>query len=104
MKNRFIAAVVIAASTFAVAPVFASGYGPAPHYSPIAGAPASQRGPNAQTLHADGAEATNSANSYGGTNQTNSQAGSRASDSPKQPNHGHQCVGPVSFCDIYFGS
>jgi hypothetical protein len=37
------------AATFA-APALASGYGPAPHYSPLQGAPASQRGTNAQTI------------------------------------------------------
>src|SRR5215475_16059764 len=42
MKTKLIAAVLIAASATLAAPAFASGYGPAPHYSPSVGAPASQ--------------------------------------------------------------
>ncbi|MGF6963819.1 NhaP-type Na+/H+ or K+/H+ antiporter [Paraburkholderia sp. WC7.3g] len=41
MNKQFIAALLIAASAAATGPAFASsGFGPAPHYDPIAGAPA----------------------------------------------------------------
>ncbi|MEX3629279.1 MAG: hypothetical protein VB138_07090 [Burkholderia sp.] len=47
---------LIAAIVAAVPTAFASGYGPAPHYAPLAGAPASQRGQSAQTVHAEAAQ------------------------------------------------
>jgi hypothetical protein len=53
MKSKFIAALLVATSASLAAPAFASGYGPAPSYSPEVGAPASQRGPSAQTLAAE---------------------------------------------------
>lgn len=79
MIKHLIAAALVAAIA---APVFASsGYGPAPHYSPISGAPASQRGQSALTVRAEQAELMASADvtarSYGGMPTTTSQAGAR---------------------------
>jgi hypothetical protein len=78
MRKHFIAAVIIAASAAVAAPVFASsGYGPAPHYDPIAGAPASQRGQSAETIHAENTNANTGTQSFGGVRETTSQWGSR---------------------------
>lgn len=78
MKKHFIAALLIAASTAATGSAFASsGYGPAPHYDPIAGAPASQRGPNSQTIVIDQASADHSTHAFGGISDTTSQSGTR---------------------------
>src|SRR5471032_2789524 len=58
MNKHLIGAAIIAISTGIAAPAFAiSGYGPAPHYNPIDGAPTSQRGQSAQTIHAELASA-----------------------------------------------
>jgi hypothetical protein len=78
IKQLFAAALVAAIA----APVFASsGYGPASHCSPIAGAPASQRGQSALTVRAEQAGLMPSANvtgqSYGGMPATTSRAGAR---------------------------
>lgn len=77
MKTKLIAAVLLAASASIAAPAFASGYGPAPHYNPIVGAPASQQGQNSQTVAAERAQAGN-AQAYGGVNASSSQSGSRS--------------------------
>lgn len=75
MNKQLIASIVIAASAAIAAPAFASsGYGPAPHYSPSVGAPASQRGQSVQTINAQNAESR----SYGGTRDSASQSGARA--------------------------
>ena len=50
MRNKIIASLLVAASFSFAAPVFASGYGPAPFYHPADGAPTSQRGQSAETL------------------------------------------------------
>ncbi|MEM5386182.1 hypothetical protein VSR68_21635 [Paraburkholderia phymatum] len=73
MKTKLIAAVLIAASATLAAPAFASGYGPAPHYNPTVGAPASQQGQSAQTLAAEQAQQANVA--YGGVQNGSSQGG-----------------------------
>jgi hypothetical protein len=80
MKKHLIATLILAASAAVAGPAFASGYGPAPHYDPIAGAPASQRGPSAQTIRAERtvAEAHIDTQSYGGVPDTTSQRGSHA--------------------------
>jgi hypothetical protein len=78
MFKRLIAVAIVAAGAAIAAPVFASsGYGPAPHYSPIDGAPASQRGQCAQTIRAEMASANANADStsYGGVQDTTSQWG-----------------------------
>ncbi|MBP0588538.1 hypothetical protein J8I87_02155 [Paraburkholderia sp. LEh10] len=96
MKTRFVAAALLAATAFVSAPVFASGYGPAPYYNPIAGAPASERGPSATT--AQGGD--NAATSYGGVTSGTSQAGGLFR---KRSTGANSCVGPVSYCNTYFG-
>jgi hypothetical protein len=74
--NKHLIAVIIAASAAIAAPAFASsGYGPAPHYNPIAGAPASQRGQSAATIHAENANVDSRA--FGGVADTTSQSGRR---------------------------
>ena len=73
MKTKFIAALLVAASASIAAPAFASGYGPAPHYNPTVGAPASQQGQNTETLAAEAQQAN--ANAYGGVQNGSSQAG-----------------------------
>jgi hypothetical protein len=82
MNKHLIGAVIIAISAAVAAPAFASsGYGPAAHYNPIAGAPASQRGQSEQTIHAEFASADTDANtarqSFGGVSETRSQSGIR---------------------------
>jgi hypothetical protein len=77
MNRRLIAAFLIAASATATGSAFASGYGPAPHYDPIAGAPASQRGPNTQTIGIDQADADHGTRAFGGMSDTTSQSGIR---------------------------
>ncbi|MBW8837106.1 MAG: hypothetical protein JF605_19195 [Burkholderia sp.] len=53
MIKRLVIAAVLSASAAIAAPVFASsGYGPAPHYDPLIGAPSSQRGQSAETVRA----------------------------------------------------
>ncbi|HKR46428.1 MAG TPA: hypothetical protein VJU59_43340 [Paraburkholderia sp.] len=79
MKTQFIAKLLIALSVSAAAPVFASGYGPAPSYRPEVGAPASQRGQSVQTLAAERAESGTAATAYGGMADATSAAGSRVS-------------------------
>ncbi|WP_321918152.1 hypothetical protein, partial [Paraburkholderia sp. J11-2] len=66
MKTKLIAAVLVALSSAAAAPAFASGYGPAPAYRPAIGAPASQRGQSVQTLAAERSDASASQEAYGG--------------------------------------
>ncbi|BAN28196.1 hypothetical protein [Caballeronia insecticola] len=50
---KSLASVVLVGLAAISSQAFASGYGPAPHYSPVDGAPASQRGQSAQTLAAE---------------------------------------------------
>ncbi|MGP8434983.1 hypothetical protein ACT2FY_24180 [Paraburkholderia fungorum] len=59
------------------APAFASGLGPAPHYSASLGAPASQRGPSAQTVAADARQSALTANAVGGATDVKSESGLR---------------------------
>ena len=80
MNKHFIGAAIIAISAAIAAPAFASsGYGPAPHYNPIVGAPSSQRGQSAQTVHAEFASAESNVDiarqSFGGVSETRSQSG-----------------------------
>jgi hypothetical protein len=74
MKTKIIAALLAAVSAAVVAPAFASGYGPAPFYNPVLGAPDSQQGQNTQTLAADRANIPGN-NSYGGVNSPSSDSG-----------------------------
>lgn len=75
MRTTFIAALLVAFSASAAAPVFASGYGPASSYMPSIGAPASQRGQSTQTLAADYADAQQA---YGGGVSGQSQSAHRS--------------------------
>ena len=82
MIKHLVIATLLCASAAVVSPAFASGgYGPAPHYDPLAGAPASQRGQSAQTVHTEQlramANAGTSTQSYGGVLDTTSQSGAR---------------------------
>ncbi|WP_114814605.1 hypothetical protein [Paraburkholderia kururiensis] len=79
MKTKILAALLVAASATIAAPAFASGYGPAPYYSPAVGAPASQQGQNSQTLAAEAAQSRANETAYGGVSSTSSQAGSARS-------------------------
>ncbi|SAK93805.1 hypothetical protein AWB82_06745 [Caballeronia glebae] len=75
MIKQFVTAALIAVSAVAAGSAFASsGYGPAPHYDPLAGAPASQRGLSAQTI---ASESVAPAQAYGGMSDTVSQSGAR---------------------------
>ena len=81
MIKHLIFAAVVAASAVIVSPAFASGYGPAPHYNALAGAPASQGGQSALSVRAEQIELTASADStghsYGGMRDMTSQSGAR---------------------------
>ncbi|MFM0172090.1 hypothetical protein PQR33_22490 [Paraburkholderia sediminicola] len=52
MKNQIVIALSVVAWA-AASSAYAGGYGPAPHYSPIEGAPASQRGMSAETVSSE---------------------------------------------------
>lgn len=77
MKTKLIAALLVASSAVLAAPAFASGYGPAPFYRPEAGAPASQRGQNAETLAAEEKAFAAEQTSVGGVASQSGQSGSR---------------------------
>ncbi|SAL39632.1 hypothetical protein AWB64_04169 [Caballeronia sordidicola] len=63
MFKNFLIAALLCASAAVVSPAFAdSGYGPAPRYNPLIGAPSSQRGQSVQTLRAEQADQTISTN------------------------------------------
>lgn len=78
MNKTLIASLLVAVSVAVAAPAFASsGYGPAPSYNPLVGAPASQRGQSAQTIAAENAGAKADAASYGGVQNGSTQSGRR---------------------------
>lgn len=82
MNRNFIGAAIIAVSAALAAPAFASsGYGPAPHYNPIVGAPSSQRGQSVETVRTELASAESDVDiarrSFGGVSETRSQSGGR---------------------------
>lgn len=68
MNKRFVVGFAIALSSVFASSAFASGYGPAPHYRPDVGAPASQHGVSAQTFAAE--EATQGRGDYGSLQRT----------------------------------
>src|ERR1700712_1610344 len=84
MNKHRIGTLIIAASAALTAPAFASGYGPAVHYNPIEGAPASQRGQSAQAIRAEyiAAEANagtrSDTHSYGGVADSMVNSGNRS--------------------------
>ena len=75
MRNKIIASMLVAASFSFAAPVFASGYGPAPFYRPADGAPASQRGQSTDTVASESA-VVDTRESYGGDTTIHTQSGS----------------------------
>lgn len=82
MIKRLVVAALLAAGTAIASPSFASsGYGPAPHYDPLAGAPSSQRGQSTLTVREEEADLMVStdaaAQSYGGMRETTSRSGTR---------------------------
>jgi hypothetical protein len=95
IKHLLIAASLVA-SAVAVSPAFASsGYGPAPHYDPLAGAPSSQRGQSVQTVRAEQTQAMASidadaaAQSYGGVRDTVTQSGARVAFNAPRSTYSH---------------
>jgi hypothetical protein len=79
MNRNLIATLLIAVTAAVAAPAFASsGYGPAPSYNPIAGAPASQRGQSVQTVAVEQATYGANGNAYGGVASVVSASGNRA--------------------------
>jgi hypothetical protein len=92
MKNKLLAALLVAASATLAAPAFASGYGPAPFYRPAVGAPASQQGPSAQAIAAEEQANGVATSAYGGSRDTLAQSGNRAqadSSNPQSTFFGH---------------
>ncbi|MBB5460190.1 hypothetical protein [Paraburkholderia sp. Cpub6] len=77
MRNKTIASILFAASFSFAAPVFASGYGPAPFYRPADGAPASQRGQSAETL-ASSLAVVDARETYGSNATTETRASSKS--------------------------
>jgi hypothetical protein len=89
MKRNLIATVLTAVTAAVAAPAFASsGYGPAPSYNPIAGAPASQRGQSAQTVAVEEAQYGANGNAYGGVASVVSESGSHAQSVSGQASYG----------------
>ena len=86
MRNKLIASILAAVSFSFAAPVFASGYGPAPSYRPADGAPASQRGQSAQTVTAEAA-AIDARESYGSDATIKTESGSIKKSAPERYNH-----------------
>jgi len=89
MKNTLVT-LIIAATAAVAAPAFASGYGPAPYYNPMVGAPASQRGQSVQTIAAENAAANQAdTHSYGAVQDTRTSSGSNAQSSADQAFYNH---------------
>lgn len=80
MNKTLIVSLLVAVSAALAVPAFASsGYGPAPSYNPLVGAPASQRGQSAQTIAAEKASGNDvNTSAYGGVKSTTTQSGERA--------------------------
>lgn len=79
MNRNLIAALLVVATAAVAAPAFASsGYGPAPSYNPLVGAPASQRGQSAQTVAAEQTTYSENGGAYGGVASVLSNSGRRA--------------------------
>ena len=75
MKNKSIAALVLASLATASTAAFASGYGPAPQYRPSLGAPASQRGQSVQTLAVEKGAVSSADSTYGSDIGATSESG-----------------------------
>jgi hypothetical protein len=96
MIKQLLIAASLVASAAVVSPAFASsGYGPAPHYDPLAGAPSSQRGQSTETIRAEqpqamaGIDADAAAQSYGGVRDTVSQSGARVAFNAPRSAYSH---------------
>jgi hypothetical protein len=94
MNKTLIASLLVAVSATLAAPAFASsGYGPAPSYNPLVGAPVSQRGQSAQTIAAQNAEQNAGSNAnaraYGGVRSTATQFGNRVQADDARPVESH---------------
>lgn len=93
IKHLIVAALAVAASAATLSPAFASGYGPAPHYNALAGAPASQAGQSALTVRAEQVDLTASADltaqSYGGMRDMTSQSGAHVVPNVSNPLYSH---------------
>jgi hypothetical protein len=77
MNKHLIASLLLATTVGMAAPAFASGYGPAPHYNPVVGAPASQRGQSALTVAAEKNQRDASNSAYGGEKDSTSDTSAR---------------------------
>jgi hypothetical protein len=90
MNRNLIATLLVAVTAAVAVPAFASsGYGPAPSYNPIAGAPASQRGQSVETIAVEQAAYGANGNAYGGVANVVSESGSRAQNVSGQANFAH---------------
>jgi hypothetical protein len=90
MKTRQLVAVLLATVTVvAAAPAFASGYGPAPFYKPAVGAPASQRGQNADTIGVQSQTSIDAHEAFGGVEAGSSQSGSRVAVAVRSELYAH---------------
>jgi uncharacterized membrane protein len=89
MKARHLVSILLAVSASISVPAFASGYGPAPFYSPHVGAPVSQRGQSVQTLAAERGDASIEQQGYGGTAPDRLQWGVRSSLESNQSLYAH---------------
>ena len=90
MKTKLIVALLVAVSASAAAPVFASGYGPAPFYRPAVGAPASQSGPSVRTVASERGDVTGLEEAYGGAVSGLSQSGSHVAATPHDSLFAHR--------------
>ena len=85
MSRRTVATLLVAVSTSFAVPAFASGYGPAPFYHPLDGAPDSQRGQSAQTLQAGRAqENVMTIEAHGGSVVQTAQSGLSSAEQDRQ--------------------
>jgi hypothetical protein len=82
MMTRLIYALLVAVLASTAAPVFASGYGPAPFYKPSVGAPASQSGQSLRTVAAERGEPSPEL-AYGGAVAGLSQSGTHVAVTPR---------------------
>jgi hypothetical protein len=89
MSKNLIASLLIASTAVLAAPAFASGYGPANHYNPTVGAPASQRGISTQTIAAEQSQANVNSSAFGGVSDTQAQSGHRVNAGNTQSLYSH---------------
>ncbi|WP_109482088.1 hypothetical protein [Paraburkholderia sp. C35] len=73
--NKFINAAIWITLSAAASSAFASGYGPAPHYNPLQGAPVSQQGPSA--IVAEAGQNASANDDMGGVSTQNMESGRR---------------------------